>query len=78
MNLLTIPGKYTYREDMTPRMQAEVVMENYDEAFAKVRACMGECVRACNFAHVKHFSFSDGAKRGCFGDWLQLWHRKLS
>ena len=28
------PGTYTYREDMTPEMMAQVVMENYDPQFA--------------------------------------------
>lgn len=28
------PGKYTYQDDITPERQAEVVMENYDPAFA--------------------------------------------
>lgn len=28
------PGKYTYREDISPAQQAEVVMENYDVSFA--------------------------------------------
>lgn len=28
------PGKYTYREDISPSMQAKVVMENYDTGFA--------------------------------------------
>ena len=30
------PGKYTYIDDFTPRQQAEVVMENYDPAFARL------------------------------------------
>ncbi|KAF8753511.1 Homoaconitase, mitochondrial [Rhizoctonia solani] len=29
------PGKYTYQDDITLERQAEVVMENYDPAFAK-------------------------------------------
>ncbi|KAI3613325.1 hypothetical protein CBS9595_004158 [Malassezia furfur] len=32
------PGKYTYQDDITPERQAEVVMENYDPAFAGVVA----------------------------------------
>jgi len=28
------PGKYTYREDISPEQQAQVVMENYDTSFA--------------------------------------------
>lgn len=32
------PGKYTYQDDITRARQAEVVMENYDPAFAQV-AC---------------------------------------
>ncbi|MCB0283203.1 MAG: homoaconitase [Calditrichaeota bacterium] len=30
------PGKYTYREDLTPQMMAEVTMENYDPDFQKI------------------------------------------
>jgi len=30
------PGKYTYREDVTPEQQAEVVMENYDPEFKNI------------------------------------------
>ncbi|WVQ80848.1 homoaconitase, mitochondrial [Cryptococcus sp. DSM 104549] len=30
------PGKYTYQDDITPERQAEVVMENYDPAFAGI------------------------------------------
>jgi len=30
------PGKYTYRDDFTPRQQAEVAMENYDPEFGKL------------------------------------------
>ncbi len=30
------PGKYTYRDDITPEQQAEVVMENYDPQFASL------------------------------------------
>lgn len=29
------PGKYTYQDDITLQRQAEVVMENYDQGFAK-------------------------------------------
>ncbi|WVO16722.1 homoaconitase, mitochondrial [Cryptococcus depauperatus] len=32
------PGKYTYQDDITPEKQAEVVMENYDPAFAGIAA----------------------------------------
>ena len=32
------PGKYTYQDDITPERQAEVVMENYDPAFASMLA----------------------------------------
>ena len=32
------PGKYTYQDDITPDRQAEVVMENYDPAFASLVA----------------------------------------
>ncbi|MCX7835448.1 MAG: homoaconitase [bacterium] len=30
------PGKYTYKDDMTPEEQAEVVMENYDPNFRHI------------------------------------------
>ena len=30
------PGKYTYQDDITPLKQSEVVMENYDPAFAEL------------------------------------------
>ncbi|KAL7418773.1 mitochondrial Homoaconitase [Cryptotrichosporon argae] len=34
------PGKYTYQDDITPERQAEVVMENYDPAFASTIASL--------------------------------------
>ncbi|ODN76173.1 homoaconitase, mitochondrial [Cryptococcus amylolentus CBS 6039] len=34
------PGKYTYQDDITPERQAEVVMENYDPAFAATAATL--------------------------------------
>jgi homoaconitate hydratase len=38
------PGKYTYQDDITLARQAEVVMENYDPAFApRVRALVASC-----------------------------------
>ncbi len=30
------PGKYTYKDDITPEEQAQVVMENYDPEFGKI------------------------------------------
>jgi len=30
------PGKYTYKEDITPQQQAQVVMENYDPQFSNI------------------------------------------
>ncbi len=30
------PGKYTYKDDITPEEQAQVVMENYDPDFGKI------------------------------------------
>lgn len=30
------PGKYTYQDDITPKRQAEIVMENYDPEFSKI------------------------------------------
>lgn len=30
------PGKYTYKEDITPEQQAAVAMENYDPGFSKL------------------------------------------
>jgi homoaconitate hydratase len=49
------PGKYTYRDDMTPQEQAAVVMENYDPDF-------------CSIAHkgdllVGGFNFGSGSSR---------------
>ncbi|KAJ7183121.1 hypothetical protein C8R46DRAFT_1065987 [Mycena filopes] len=36
------PGKYTYQDDITLQRQAEVVMENYDEAFASLVALLSK------------------------------------
>ena len=30
------PGKYTYQDDMTPSMMAQVAMENYDTTFTSI------------------------------------------
>jgi len=56
LNTDGIYGKdYTYREDMTPAMMAEVVMENYDPSFAgKVTA--GDVV-------VSGYNFGTGSSR---------------
>ncbi len=56
LNTDGIYGKdYTYREDMTPQMMADVVMENYDLQFAKT-ACAGDIV-------VGGFNFGTGSSR---------------
>ena len=56
LNTDGIYGKdYTYREDMTPAMMAEVVMENYDPQFAKTSRA-GDIV-------VGGFNFGTGSSR---------------
>lgn len=37
------PGKYTYQDDITPLKQSEVVMENYDPAFASMVGGLRGC-----------------------------------
>lgn len=49
------PGKYTYREDLTPEMMAAVVMENYDPNFTKI-ARKGDILLA-------GFNFGTGSSR---------------
>ncbi|MCP4093756.1 MAG: homoaconitase [Planctomycetes bacterium] len=49
------PGKYTYREDMSPKQMAEVAMENYDDIFQQV-AQEGDIV-------VSGFNFGTGSSR---------------
>ena len=49
------PGKYTYREDLTPEMMAEVVMENYDPAFQNI-AHKGDIL-------LSGFNFGTGSSR---------------
>ncbi len=49
------PGKYTYREDLTPEMMAAVVMENYDPNFTKM-ARKGDILLA-------GFNFGTGSSR---------------
>jgi homoaconitate hydratase len=56
LNTDGIYGKdYTYREDMTPKMMARVVMENYDPQFA-ARSVTGDVV-------VGGFNFGTGSSR---------------
>src|SRR5271167_2220968 len=56
LNTDGIYGKdYTYREDMTPEMMAQVVMENYDPRFAE-RTQAGDIV-------VGGFNFGTGSSR---------------
>jgi homoaconitate hydratase len=56
LNTDGIYGKdYTYREDMTPAMMADVVMQNYDPAFAS-RTSAGDVV-------VGGFNFGTGSSR---------------
>jgi len=56
LNTDGIYGKdYTYREDMTPEMMAQVVMENYDPQFAE-RTQAGDIV-------VGGFNFGTGSSR---------------
>jgi homoaconitate hydratase len=49
------PGKYTYRDDMTPQEQAAVVMENYDPEFRSI-ARQGDLL-------VGGFNFGSGSSR---------------
>jgi homoaconitate hydratase len=49
------PGKYTYRDDMTPQEQAAVVMENYDPDFRSI-ARKGDLL-------VGGFNFGSGSSR---------------
>ena len=49
------PGKYTYRDDLTPTDQARVAMENYDPAFRE-RARPGDVL-------VGGFNFGTGSSR---------------
>jgi homoaconitate hydratase len=48
-------GDYTYRDDVTPEMMAQVVMENYDPQFAS-RAHAGDII-------VSGFNFGTGSSR---------------
>ena len=49
------PGKYTYKDDMTPAQQAAVAMENYDPAFGEI-AHKGDIL-------VGGFNFGTGSSR---------------
>jgi len=49
------PGKYTYKDDMTPAQQAAVAMENYDPAFGEI-AHEGDIL-------VGGFNFGTGSSR---------------
>lgn len=49
------PGKYTYREDLTPQMMADVTMENYDPEFRKI-AGKGDIL-------LSGFNFGTGSSR---------------
>jgi homoaconitate hydratase len=49
------PGKYTYREDLTAQMMADVAMENYDPDFQKI-AKKGDIILA-------GFNFGTGSSR---------------
>ncbi|PPQ99144.1 hypothetical protein CVT24_009334 [Panaeolus cyanescens] len=51
------PGKYTYQDDITLERQAEVVMENYDPAFAGLVASLIN-------NQSKHTDVPEGTKRG--------------
>ncbi len=49
------PGKYTYQDNITPKQQAEVVMENYDPEFVKI-AGEGDVL-------IGGFNFGTGSSR---------------
>ncbi|EMS19155.1 homoaconitate hydratase [Rhodotorula toruloides NP11] len=42
------PGKYTYQDDITREKQADVVMENYDPAFASIMKSLDSPARSTN------------------------------
>jgi len=54
------PGKYTYQDDITLERQAEVVMENYDHAFASHVATLRESGGAIL---VSGYNFGTGSSR---------------
>ncbi|MGB9106496.1 MAG: aconitase family protein, partial [Terriglobales bacterium] len=43
------PGRYTYRDDVTPPMMAEVVFQNYDPQFAQITRAGDVVVGGANF-----------------------------
>ena len=63
------PGKYTYRDDLTPQQQAEVVMENYDPAF-------GELAKEGDILVAGH-NFGTGSSREQAATALKHWGIRL-
>ncbi|KZV73070.1 homoaconitase [Peniophora sp. CONT] len=62
------PGKYTYQDDITLARQAEVVMENYDPAFAKLVASLSRPadapgVKEGNAILIAGYNFGTGSSR---------------
>lgn len=57
------PGKYTYQDDITPERQAQVVMENYDPAFAGTVARMRDGENARGVVLVGGYNFGTGSSR---------------
>lgn len=57
------PGKYTYQDDITPERQAQVVMENYDPAFAGTVAHIRDDENARGVVLVGGYNFGTGSSR---------------
>ena len=57
------PGKYTYQDDITPERQAQVVMENYDPAFAGTVARMRDAENSRGVVLVGGYNFGTGSSR---------------
>ena len=58
------PGKYTYQDDITPERQAEVVMENYDPAFATtIRSLRSASTSSATPILFSGYNFGTGSSR---------------
>jgi homoaconitate hydratase len=64
------PGKYTYQDDITLERQAQVVMENYDPAFADMVATLTKPLPASPTPGIQHgavlvagYNFGTGSSR---------------
>ncbi|KAK4688555.1 homoaconitate hydratase, partial [Tremellales sp. Uapishka_1] len=57
------PGKYTYQDDITPQRQAEVVMENYDPAFASNVKRLSSSSSSSTPILLSGYNFGTGSSR---------------